>query len=100
MVQMKRGKPLLERIFGENNTIKVLDFFLMGKDFDFTIAHIRNGTGLSRTAINNAIQKLLDVEIIEKSRADGKSDYYKINRKSNKYMLIEGLYQKIMVEIA
>lgn len=93
------GKPLLENLFGENNSIKVLDFFVMGKDFDFTLTQIHNGTGLSRTAIRNALEKLKKVQLIEQSRADKKSAYYRINKKSDKFKLIEQLYRKVMVDV-
>ena len=94
-----RGKPLFENLFGENNIIKVLDFIYMGKDFDFTLTHISNGTGLSRTAIRNAIDFLLENKLAEISREDDKSTYYRINKNSDKYKLLESLYNKVREEI-
>lgn len=96
---MLRGKALLENIFGENNTLKVLDFLLMGKDFDFTISHIHNGVDISRTAVRNALKQLLDRDIAIVSREDEKSKYYKINKSSNKFKLLEGLYEEISQEV-
>lgn len=96
---MKRGKPLLVNIFGENNTIKVLDFLIMGKDFDFTITHIGNGTGLSRTAVRNSLLKLTDINIVEKSRSDDKSDYFRINKKNNKFIILNELYERVMADV-
>lgn len=93
------GKPLFENVFGENNTIKVLDFLFMGDDFDFTLTHIHKGTGLSRTAVRNAIVALLKSELVEKSREDDKSKYYKVNKKSNKYKVLQNLYKQIMSDV-
>ncbi len=95
----KLGRPLLENIFGENNNIKVLDFLLMGKDFDFTLTQIHYGTGLSRTAIRNALDKLVKAGVVEVSRSDKKSSYFKINKHSDKYNLLEQLYKNIMADV-
>lgn len=99
MSKLRIGKPLFENIFGENNTIKVLDFLYMGNDFDFTLTHIHNGTGLSRTAVRNAIEFLLNNKLAIESRQDDKSKYYKINKQSNKYKLLKSLYKTIQKEV-
>jgi DNA-binding transcriptional ArsR family regulator len=93
------GKPLFENIFGENNTIKVLDFLLMGKDFDFTLSQIASGTQLSRTAVRNAVEELINNGLIVVSRRDVKSAYYKINRETEKFSLLNKLYRVIQREI-
>lgn len=93
------GKPLFENLFGENSVISVLDFLFKGNDFDFTLTHISNGTGLSRTAVRNAMDFLLDKELAIISREDEKSNYYKINKKSDKYKLLESLYNKVKKEV-
>jgi len=95
----KIGKPLFENVFGENNTIKVLDFLFMGGNFDFTLTHIHKGTGLSRTAVRNAVENLEKQDLIEQSRKDNKSKYYKINKHNNKYCLLDMLYKKIKSEV-
>jgi len=97
--EIKIGKPLFENVFGENNTIRVLDFLFMGKDFDFTLTHISNGTKLSRTAVRNAIRDLSSKELVIKSREDKKSNYYKINKGNNKYKILETIYKKIMQDV-
>lgn len=97
--KMHIGKPLFGNVFGDNNTIKVLDFLFMGKDLDFTLTHIHNGTGLSRTAIRNALEQLLNNELVEKSREDEKSKYYRISRNNKKFKILENLYNQIMKEI-
>ena len=93
------GKPLFSEIFGENSTIKVIDFLFMGREFDFTLTHISNGTDLSRTAVRRAIEELLENDLVIKSREDKKSKYYKINKNNSKYFLLEQLYEKITDEI-
>lgn len=92
-------KPLFENVFGENNTIKVLDFFLMGKDFDFTLSQIAIGTDLSRTAVRNAISELLDKKMIVVSREDVKSTYYRINKEDKKFELLTKLYKELKKEV-
>ena len=93
------GKPLFENVFGTNNTIKVLDFFFMGRNFDFTITHVHKGTELSRTAVRKAIKDLLNKELITISRKDDKSSYYSINKNNNKFNLLNLIYKKIQQDI-
>ena len=96
---MKKGKPLFENIFGENTTVKVLDFLVMGKNFDFTLSHISNGTNLSRTAVRKAINELINRKIVKISRTIGTSAYYQINKDSKKYPLLTELYKLIQADI-
>ena len=96
---MAIGKALFSNIFGENNSIKVLDFLFMGKDYDFTLTHISNGTGLSRTAVRNSIEKQIEEGLIKVTRDDGKSKFYAIDKQSNKYKILNSLYEKIKKEI-
>lgn len=93
------GKPLFENVFGTNNTIKVLDFFFLGQNFDFTITQIHKGTGLSRTAVRNAIEELLDKSLIAQTREDDKSKYFQINKKNNKYSLLHLIYKRISQDV-
>ena len=99
MTKIMIGKPLFENIFGENTIIKVIDFLYMGKDFDFTLTHISNGTGLSRTAVRKSLNFLLENGLAKVSREDTKSTYYCINKKNDKYNLLESLYNKVKKEI-
>ncbi|MCK5107184.1 MAG: winged helix-turn-helix transcriptional regulator [Nanoarchaeota archaeon] len=97
--QILVGKPLFENIFGEGSVIKVLDFLVMGKNFDFTLSHISNGTGLSRTAVRNSINDLIERGIVMVSREVGKSKYYAINKIDKKFNILERLYKLIEKEV-
>ena len=92
------GRPLLSLVFGESNKLKIIDFFLMGKEYDFTLSHISFGTGLSRTAVRNGISDLVKKKVVVMSRKDKKSVYYRINRENIKYQIINDLYSKLVSE--
>ncbi|MFT4326188.1 MAG: helix-turn-helix domain-containing protein [Candidatus Woesearchaeota archaeon] len=93
------GKALFSNIFGENTPIKIIDFLMMGNNFDFTLSHISNGIGVSRTSVRNSINQLIETGIVEISRVDNKSTYYRIRKEDSKYPLLEDLYNKLQKEV-
>jgi len=93
--KIKTGKPLLLNLFGENKSIEVMDFLLMGKGYDFTISHISKGSGVSRTVVYKTISSLKDVGIIEETR----EKYYRLKNENSKVKHLVKLYKELQEEI-
>lgn len=77
---MKNRNPnLFLRIFGRNNTMKVLDY-LLDQPVDVTVLDICRGTKLSRKTVDEILSNLLEESIIEKTRTIGKAQLFKIKK--------------------
>ncbi len=70
---------VLVEVFGNNPTIKVLDFLITFADFDYPLTEIAKNSGVSYSTMQTFWHKLEDNNIIVKTRRVGKSDLYKLN---------------------
>jgi len=65
--------------FGNSPFIRIVDFFLDNKLFDFSKKEIIEELGMSKTTFYKYFPALVDLEIIVKSRKFGKTILYKLN---------------------
>jgi len=77
-------KSLFVETFGESPLIKVLDFFLTFDSFDYSKSQISKETGVSRVTLNKIWNKLVEKEILVKTREIGKAEMFKLNVKNPK----------------
>ncbi|HLC31123.1 MAG TPA: hypothetical protein VJK51_00490 [Candidatus Nanoarchaeia archaeon] len=75
---LERDSVLVE-VFGNNPTIKVLDFLLTFADFDYPLTEIAKNSGVSYSTLQTFWHKLERNAIVLKTRRVGKSDLYKLN---------------------
>lgn len=80
---------VLARIFATGATAKVLDFFLDHKEYDYPIAEIVEGTGLSFRTIVKEMQKLESLGFVLVRRRVGNANMYKLNTESQPVTMLE-----------
>jgi len=69
--------------FGSSPYIKVLDFLIQGKEFDYSMTEVARGAGVGWSAFTNIWEKLLEKEIIIPTRQIGNAKLFKLNKKSS-----------------
>ncbi len=99
MKKKQIGKALFSNVFGENTEIKLIDFFVGFKDFDFTLTQLENGIGISRASIRPKLKEMVERGVVEISRQDDKSTYYRINKADEKYKILQKLQKAIEKEV-
>lgn len=70
---------VLVEVFGNNPTIKVLDFLITFADFDYPLTEIAKNSGISYSTMQTFWHKLESNNLVTKTRRVGKSDMYKLN---------------------
>ena len=73
------NNSILVEVFGNNPTIKVLDFLITFADFDYPLTEIAKNSGVSYSTMQTFWHKLEINNIVIKTRRVGKSDMYKLN---------------------
>src|SRR3989344_4160331 len=68
------NNSILVEVFGNNPTIKVLDFLITFADFDYPLTEIAKNSGVSYSTMQTFWHK-----IVIKTRRVGKSDMFKLN---------------------
>ncbi len=77
--------------------MRVLQYFIEGRDFDYTLTDLLNA-GVSWGTLNTLIPKLLALSIIVKTRKIGRATLYKLNLKNGTAQQFIALYDKLIVE--
>ena len=87
----KKPDSKLERIFGSSPHFKVLSHLWMGHDFDYSVADIKDATGVSRPTIKGILKLLVEEEVIVESRVLKNSQRYQFNKEKKEYFYLLNL---------
>jgi len=75
-------KSVFQEYFGDSPYIKVLDFLIEGQDFDYSMTEIARGSQIGWNAFTRIWQKLLEKNIIVKTRIIGNAKLFKLNKEN------------------
>ena len=79
---MEDPKSVFVNFFGESPFIKVLDFFLIYDDFDYSKCQVADETGVARMTMDKIWNELIKKQIIAKTRTVGRAEMYRLNKKN------------------
>ena len=82
---------------GDNPRMRILQYFIEGRDFDYTLTDLLNAR-VSWGTVNTLIPKFLELGIILKTRKIGRATLYKINQNNpvaNQFII---LYDSLIME--
>ena len=75
-------KSVLLEYFGDTPLLRVIDFLLENRLFDYSKKQIIDETGLSKVTFYKYWQRLVDLKIVDATRSFGKTILYKLNEKN------------------
>ena len=84
----KEAPRPFERIF-HNAPAKLLDFFILSKEYDYTEAEIARRTGLTPKTVSRELEILVNENIVKLTRKIGRSNMYTLDEAEN----VKGLIQ-------
>jgi len=93
---MKETSIFLDYV-GDNPRMRILQYLIEGRELDYTLTDMLNA-GVSWGTLNSLIPKLLELNIIVKTRKIGRATLYKINKDNIISKKLIELYDKILVE--
>jgi len=73
---------MLEDLFGNSSFVKIVDFFLENRFWDYTKTDIANHSGISRTQLYKAWSVILETELVKGTRRIGATTLYQVNMDS------------------
>lgn len=84
-------KSLLTETLGDYPMIRVIDFLLENRIFDYSKAEIAKGANVSRTTLDAIWKRLIETGIIKETRNIGRATLYRFNKDS--------MISKILIEM-
>jgi len=72
-------KSSFSLVFGESPIVKVIDFFLDNREFDYSLTDISKNAGIGWSTLHLFWKKLVIMEVVVKTRRIGRAELYKLN---------------------
>lgn len=69
-------------VFGDAPIVKVIDFFLDNREFDYSLTDIARNADIGWSTLHLFWSKLVGLGIVEKTRRIGRAELYRLNMKS------------------
>ena len=79
---MEEDKSVLIEYFGNTPLLRIIDFLLENRLFDYSKKQIIDETGLSKVTFYKYWGKLVELEIVKITRSFGKTKLYKLNEQN------------------
>ncbi len=93
---MKEESIFLQHV-GDNPRMRVLQFLIEGRDFDYTMTDMINA-GVSWGTLNTLTPQLMELGIIIKTRKIGRATLYKINKQNQASSQLIALYDNLILQ--
>ena len=84
-------ETLFRNALGDTPKIRVLEFLIEGREFDYSLSDIAGGAEIGRTTLFRVFDDLLKSKIVVPTRVIGNAKLFKLNR--------QNLFVKKMVEL-
>lgn len=75
-------KTSFRLVFGNAPIVKVIDFFLDNREFDYSLTEIARNADVGWSTLHLFWDELVGLEIVIKTRRIGRAQLYKLNRDS------------------
>ncbi|MEM3127059.1 MAG: hypothetical protein QW331_03250 [Candidatus Woesearchaeota archaeon] len=75
-------KSVFVEYFGDYPLIRVLDFLIEGRDIDYSMTEIARNSGVGWTAFSEIWPKLVEKQIVIRTRKIGNAKLFKLNTKN------------------
>lgn len=73
----------LKHLFGDKPIPLIFDFFIVHKQWDYSLADVSKATKVSYRTLQRLIPKLVEKNILLPSRMEGRAQMYVLNTKSS-----------------
>ncbi len=80
---MKKDESVLIKYLGNHPIIKIIDFLLENRLFDYSKKQIAEGSGIGKVTLFKYWKKIEEIGIVKVSRTFGKTKLYKLNEDNN-----------------
>lgn len=72
-------KSSFRLIFGDSPIVKVIDFFLDNKEFDYSITDIAKNSDIGWSTLHGFWKDIVKLGVVTKTRRIGRAELYKLN---------------------
>ncbi len=74
-----RDESIFVGYFGDSPSVRIINFLILGKDFDYSMTDIAEGAGVGWTSFVRVWKNLLEKNAVVPTRVIGKAKLFKLN---------------------
>ena len=89
-------KSIFLEVVGESPRMKILQYLIEGRHFDFSLTDIAENSGVSWRTLHIIFPKLIKYGIVKKTREIGRAKLYIINKDNQIAKMLIELYDYII----
>ncbi len=93
-----KSESILTDYFGDSPFVRVLNFLILGKDFDYSMTEIAKGAGVGWTSFTKAWKRLTKNNAVVQTRTIGKAKLFKLNTNDPTIKKLIRLHWEILKE--
>jgi hypothetical protein len=83
---------------GDSPVIRVLDFLIEGRGLDYSMSDIANNSRIGWTTLHRIWGKLLNLEMIKKTREIGRAKLFKLNEENQAVKELVKVYDTLLYQ--
>ena len=76
---MMKEESIFVEYFGDSPLVRIINFLILGKDFDYSMTEIADGANVGWTSFTRAWKRLLEKNVVVHTRNIGKAKLFKLN---------------------
>jgi len=77
-----KSKSSFRLVFGDSPIVKVIDFFLDNREFDYSLTDIAKNSDIGWSTLHGFWKELVKLGIVTKTRRIGRAELHKLNMNS------------------
>jgi len=89
-------KTIFLEVVGDTPTMRILQYLIEGRDFDYTFSDLAKNSGVSWATLYSVFPRLLKYGIVKKVREVGKAKLYKIDNENEIAQHLIKLYDSVL----
>jgi len=91
-------ETIFSKAVGNTPKIKVLEFLIEGRELDYSLSDIAEGSGIGRTTLFRIWNDFEKLNFVKQTRTIGNAKLFKINLKNNFIKKLVSLFDTLVIE--
>lgn len=97
---MENEQSFFVKVFGDYPLIRVLDFLLTYREFDYSLTEIAKNANVGWSTIHQFFGDLVKLGVVRETRQVGRAKLYKLNEKNSIAQQLIKMDNKIIAEMS
>ena len=86
------------KVLGDSPKVKVLEFLIEGRELDYSLTDIAEGSGMGRTTLFRIWDDLVALKMVKQTRTIGNAKLFKLNIKNSFVQKLVEIFDEIIFQ--